>query len=137
MNNNEFGKKPVKYISFAEMNVILNYIKLNKSVYLRKKRDDEYFASSKCWIDVEPRNMTVLYKDDTGKARHYAFDLAEGNTHNKINPGVAIATLGKYYKIPEIKELYPERTFLNFNFLGESGEPFAHAFGITTEPTPT
>ena len=112
MNNNEFSKKPVKYISFTEMNDILKYIKLNKSVYLHKKRDDESFLPSKCWIDVEPRNMTVLYKDDTGKARHYAFDLAEGNTHNKINPGVAIATLGKYYKIPEIRELYPEIAYL-------------------------
>ena len=97
-----------KYISLAEMNKVLYYIKLNKSVYLRKKKEDEYFATSKCWIDVEPRNMTVLYKDETGKVRHYAFDLAEGSVHNKINPGVAIATLGKYYKIPEIKELYPE-----------------------------
>lgn len=101
-----------KYISLAEMNDVLKYIKSNKSVYLRKKKDDEYFASSKCWINVESRNMTVLYKDDTGKPKFFAFDLAEGNVHNKINPGLALSTLGKYYKIPEIKELYPEIAYL-------------------------
>ena len=110
--NNKNRKKPVKYISFAEMNDILKYIKLNKSVYLRKKKDDEYFASSKCWINVESRNMTVLYKDDTGNVNNFGFDLAEGNVHNKINPGLALSTLGKYYKIPEIKELYPDIAYL-------------------------
>ena len=101
-----------KYISLAEMNGVLKYISENKSVYLRKKKDDEYFATSKCWINVESRNMTVLYKDDTGKPKFFAFDLAEGNVHNKINPGLALSTLGKYYKIPEIKELYPEIAYL-------------------------
>ena len=101
-----------KYISLAEMNDVLKYISENKSVYLRKKKDDEYFATSKCWINVEARNMTVLYKDSMGKPKFFAFDLAEGNVHNKINPGLALSTLGKYYKIPEIKELYPEIAYL-------------------------
>ena len=94
------------------MNDVLKYIKLNKSVYLRKKKDDEYFPTSKCWINVESRNMTVLYKDGTGNVNNFGFDLAEGNVHNKIKPGLALSTLGKYYKIPEIKELYPEIAYL-------------------------
>lgn len=94
------------------MNDILKYISENKSIYLRKKREDEYFLPSKCWIDVEPRNMTILYCDDTNNIRKYAFDLAEGNTHNKRNPGTTLSTLGKYYKIPEIKELYPDIAYL-------------------------
>lgn len=101
-----------KFISLAEMNEVLKYIKSNKSVYLRKKIDDEYFPSSRCWINVEARNMTVLYRDDTGKVKNYAFDLAEGNTHNKRNPGTTLSTLGKYYKIPEIKDLYPDIAYL-------------------------
>ena len=94
------------------MNEVLKYVKSTKSIYLRKKREDEYFLPSKCWIDVEPRNMTILYCDDTNNIRKYAFDLAEGNVHNKINPGLSISTLGKYYKIPEIKELYPNIAYL-------------------------
>ena len=57
----KFRQKQTIYIGLSEMNDVLKYISENKSVYLRKKREDEYFLPSKCWIDVEPRNMTILY----------------------------------------------------------------------------
>ena len=107
MNNNKFRKKQIKYISVDEFNQVLNYVKNKYNIYYRPKSDDEPFKRFNCYITDKKKNISILYKIGT-TTYNYGCHLDDGTVYNQLNPGTSLRTLGKYYKIPEIKELYPE-----------------------------